>query len=363
MKTRKFVAGQKLLSLVAIIAVIVAHLVYLGVSNQVEAAGVQVYADLSADAGGTPSTITTQPVFADGTATEVFFSYTATSAFVNGDEVKLTFPTGVTIANTCTTPTTDADGDTTGDGSASVNGQQYTYSFTGAATASVEFCVDVTASDADAENYSVALSSTNDNDYGAVLIYAYDDSTPAYQNQVEITAQVAPILQLSITDTADAETDLCDLGVLDVISVNTCQYRVYPGTNQTSGTATLSFVDVTNAMTSNLDGLSKGTTADTDDIDATTANTDVAGGTEGTGVTFIPTGTTFALQGNYNDTTNAGDDPVPTTEATLAQASGYIDGTVGSGNYLTATHSGAADAGTQTGSYTGWVQYLLVSTP
>ncbi len=363
MKTKKIVLGRKLLTIFAAVAMLFTQFVVTSSSNPVKADGVQVYADLTGVPGGAPDTVSTQPVFADGTATEIFFSYEATSTFVNGDEVVFTFPTGVTIANTCASPTTDADGDTTGDGSGAVNGQQYTYSFTGAATASVEFCVDVTAPDADAENYSVALSSTNDNDYGSVLIYAYDDSTPAYQNQVEITAQVAPILQLSITDTTDAETDLCDLGVLDVVSVNTCSYRIYPGTNQTTGTATLSFIDITYSMTSNLDGLSKGTSADVDDIDATTANTDVAGGTEGTGVTFIPTGSTFTLQGNYNDTTNAGDDPVPTTEATLAQASGYVDGTVGNGNYITATHAGAADAGTQTGSYNGWVQYLLVSAP
>lgn len=337
----------------------------LGSGYIVQAAGVQLYADLTADAGNprTPATLTTQPIVQDNTATEVNFSYVATSSFGLGDEVTFSFPAAVSIANTCSAPTTDADNDGVGDGSGVISGQQYTYTFTNVAATAVEFCVELTTPLATTASYNVQLTSTNDNDFGAALVYAYDAAGPSYPNRVELTAVVAPILQLTITDTTDNPTSNCDLGVLDTVSVSQCQYRIYAGSTQTTGTATLSFLDITNTITGNLTGLSKGSVVDADDIDPTSTNTDVTAGIEGVGVTYTPDGTTFALQGNYNDGTNPGDDPVPAANTQLATAAGFIDGTVDGADFLLATHSAAADAGTQSGTYTQWVEYRLVSAP
>ncbi len=322
-----------------------------------QAAGVQVYADLTDDSSNpqVPSTVTTQPVIADNTATDTYFAYTASSVFAAADTIKFTFPSGFTLAS-CTAPTTDADNNGTGDGSGAANGTQFTYTFSGVtAHTAVEICIKVTAPTANAQNYSVAMASTNDNDFGAVMLYVYDDAGPTYQNRVYVTALVAPIITLSITDSSDTETDDCDLGVLDVVSVNTCAYRVYPGTNQTTGTTTLQIMDIsTNA------GLTKGAGGDNDNIDNTAANTDVAGGTEGYGIEAAGTGSTYTLQGDFASNS---DDPVPVALTSLAQATGYVNGTVGGGNYITVTHRAAADAGTQTGSYSQTVQYTLVADP
>ncbi len=321
------------------------------------AAGIQLFADLTQDVSNppVPSTVTTQPVFADNTATTVYFGYTASSTFTSGDTVTITFPAGFTLSDG---GDTDADNSGSPDGSGAVNGTQWTYTFSASAGVAVEFAISVTAPSATAGNYSVSLSSTNDNDYGVALVYIYDDAGPTYQNRVFVTAQVAPVISLVITDTSNSETDRCNLGVLDIVSVKQCQYRIYPGTNQTTGTATLQISDI-----STVPGLTKGAGGDVDDIDNTAANTDVVGGTEGYGIVAVPTGTTFTLQGNYNDSSSPGDDPVPVSITTLAQASGYTDGAVGSGNYITMTHRSAADAGTQTGLYTQTVQYTLVSAP
>lgn len=324
------------------------------VISKAEAAGVQVYADLTNDTGNpqTPSTVTTTAYFADNTATTVYFSYTASSAFVNGDNVKLTFPTGFTITNGSTT---DADNDGTPDGSGAVNGIQYTYTFSASSGANVEFAVSVTAPTGAAGNYSVGMGSSNDNDFGATLLYVYEDSGPTYQNRVNVSAQVVPNLTLSITNTSDTETDTCNLGNLDIVSVKTCQYRVYPGTNQVSGTATLQIADISSNA-----GLTKGGGGDVDNIDNTAVNTNVVAGTEGYGFSGAATGSTFTLQGNY---ASAGADPVPATTTSLATTNGYVDGAVGSGNYLTFTHSASIDAGTQSGVYSQTIQYTLVSAP
>jgi len=348
--------AKALLSVLTIASILIAIITPI-IIKEVRAAGIQVYADLTIDTSNprVPSTVTTQPVFADAVATDIYYSYTATSTFAASDTIKFTFPAGFTIA-ACTSATTDADNDTTPDGSGGVSGQQYTYTFSDATTsAAVEICIKTTAPTANAQNYSVAMASTNDSDYGAVMIYVYDDAGPTYQNRVYVTAQVSPQITLSITNASDAETDDCDLGVLDIVGVNTCSYRVYPGTNQTTGNTTLQIMDIsTNA------GLTKGAGGDNDNIDDTGANTDVAGGTEGYGIEAAGTGSTYTLQGNYSSTT---DDPVPSSLTTFAQATGYVNGTVGSGNYITVTHRAAADAGTQTGSYAQTVQYTLVTDP
>lgn len=348
--------AKTLMSVITIVSLIIAIAAPL-IIRQVKAAGIQVYADLTNDTSNpqVPSTVTTQPVIADATLTPIYYSYTGSSLFATSDTIKLTFPTGFTIAS-CASATTDADNDGTPDGSGAVAGQQYTYTFSAPSTsAAIEVCINTTAPSANAQNYSVAMSSTNDSDYGAVMLYVYDDAGPTYQNRVYVTAQVAPQITLSITTAADAETDDCDLGVLDIVAVNTCSYRVYPGTNQTTGSTTLQITDIsTNA------GLAKGAGGDIDNIDNTGANTDVAGGTEGYGIEAAGTGSSYTLQGDYASTT---DDPIPTSITTFAQATGYINGTVGGGNYLTVTHRAAADAGTQTGSYSQIVQYTLVTDP
>ncbi|NIP52862.1 MAG: hypothetical protein GWN76_02935, partial [candidate division Zixibacteria bacterium] len=86
---------------------------------------------------------------------EVYIVYQATGDFAIGETVNIVASSGVTIANTCGTPTTDADSDGTPDGGAVVAASVYTYTFTAATTAattSVAFCLNVTF--AAAGNYS-----------------------------------------------------------------------------------------------------------------------------------------------------------------------------------------------------------------
>jgi|GEM_PF-3131842 len=344
-------------------------------ANKVKAAGVQLYVDLTNDTAlpQVPSTVTTQPVIADATATDTYFAFTTSQAgsepgtfFAISDTIKLIFPTGFTIAN-CTSATVDADNDTVTDGSGGISSVTYTYTFS--ATASykeIELCVKVTSPSATAANYNVSIVSSNQGDFGAALVYSYDDAGPTYQNRVRVTAEVTPILTLSITTNSGSpvSTDQCPLGVLTIVSISTCTYRVFAGTNQTTGTSTLQIADITDNVYSDAtrDGLTKGGGGtDANNIDNVAANTAVVAGTEGTGVDFSQQGTTYTTQGVY---AGANQNPVPDNITTLASASGYIDGTVaGGGNYLLATHRASADAGTQTGSYVQWVQYTLVSAP
>ncbi len=340
--------------ILVILTSLVTGMVIPSIIRKVEAAGVQLYADLTNDTGNpqTPSTVTTTPYFPDNTETTVYFSYVASAGFNNGDTVKLIFPIGFTLADGSTT---DADNNGSADGSGTVDGIQYIYTFTTSASTNVEFAVEVTAPAGIARNYSVGMSSTNSNDFGSTLLYVYEDSGPTYQNRVNVSAQVVPHLTLSITDTTNNETDSCNLRNLDIVSVNTCQYRVYPGTNQTTGAATLQIADI-----STNPGLTKGGSGDIDNIDNTSINTNIVAGTEGYGFHGTASGTTFTLQGHY---AVAGDDPVPTAATSLAIANGYIDGTVGNGNYLAFTHSASIDAGTQSGVYSQTIQYTLVSAP
>lgn len=88
----------------------------------------------------------------------------------------------------------------------------------------------LTLPDTTPRNYSVSLASSNPVDVGAALFYAYGG------NQVTVTADVPSILSFAIRNDADsANTNVCALGTLSVLSEKTCVYRLKISTNAAGG--------------------------------------------------------------------------------------------------------------------------------
>lgn len=171
---------------------------------------------------------------------EVMMNIGTATNYAATDQVQITWEDGVTLENTCATPTTDADGDSTIDGDAVItNGNVYTYTFTQATTlTNMNFCVK--ASYATAGTYSVILSDTI-GDYGTSLFFVGQD------NSVNIFANVAPTLSFNIRTLDDsADTNVCDLGTVStatpipnydtvVDGSGECGYSLAIGTNAVNG--------------------------------------------------------------------------------------------------------------------------------
>lgn len=225
-------------SILMLIFALLMSMSYVVVAPQVadSAHGVTMYADLVAD-GGTndPSVVSTRPEIAASATDEVYFGYVAEDESATAETAVLTFPSGWTIATTCTSPTTDADGDGTGDGAGVVSSNVYTYTFTTltttASTNGLEFCVVVTAPGT-ATNAPVYLDgvATGEAEFGATLLYIED------ANDVTVTASVETTLVFEIRE--DDDTGLrnyCALGTLTGSTVATCGYRLHVETTASSG--------------------------------------------------------------------------------------------------------------------------------
>lgn len=318
------------------------------IAPKVHAADVTAYIDLTADAGGpvTPATITAQPEIAVSTADEFFISYQATSEFAASDTVSISFnDAGWTALALCGTSTTDADLDGTPDGALVLTSGVFTYTFTAAtttgsgATNGVEFCFAAT-SPAVVGNHDVSISSTNDADTSAALIYV-GAAGSLNSNDVNVTAVVPITLELEITDASAVNTNSCNLGVLSTLAVSTCNYRVTAGTNGTGGVR-LEFVSATAELISGantINAVSDGT---------------VTAGSEEYGVTMAGTG--FTLTAPYD----TGDDAVPTAQAAFASKANPV--TIDT-HYVTVTHRASISGATALGAYSHLVTYRAYYIP
>ena len=189
---------------------------------------------------GTAFTLTPDSSAASATQ-EVAMTYTTGSGFISGDQIVITWESGdLTLANTCSVPTTDADGDATGDGAAGIASNVYTYTFTGSTTlTSISLCVNVTAYSA-AGSYSAVMNDDN-GAFGAALYYVGDD------NDVFVIANIAPTLSFNIRDLGDTtDTNTCNLGSVSTATGNPngdavddgpgeCGYGLAIGTNAQGG--------------------------------------------------------------------------------------------------------------------------------
>jgi hypothetical protein len=183
-------------------------------------------------------------------------------------------------------------------------------------------------------------------------MYTADD------NDVLVTATVAPNLSLIIRNTADtADTNVCDLGELSSASVSTCDYRVAVGTNATGG------LQLQITSDGDLD------TAGVDTIDAVAEDSVVAAGSEEYGIAVTAataggeTGGAFtnpiAEDGDFNDD----DTPIPTSATNFlsyASAFQYTPLTLTTSSLV--THRASIDAATMAGSYDQVVTYTITAT-
>ena len=166
-----------------------------------------------------------------------------------------------------------------------------------------------------------------------------------------VTAQVQPTLAFVIRNAADdADTNVCELGVLSMATVNECEYRLKVTTNADSGYTVTIIAD--GAL---VDSVSN-------DIDAIAEESVVTAGTEGYGVEFAGgaiTGGTVTESGDFSDD----DTPLPTgTAANLYVADGNNNPTAtDTTNTALVTHRATVDADTPTGNYSQTVTYTVTA--
>lgn len=331
--------SQKRVSILTL-AAFVTTLVFNAFATSANAAGVAVTVSSPADGE-----------FAASTDQDVTFGYVTSSEYAAADVITVTITPAVAsaVAN-CAAPTVDADGDTTDDGafgSFTTSGATYTFTdpTTDASTTGVDLCLNF-QNDTATGIYSIAFTDTN-GDYGATLIYVGDD------NDVTVTANVAPTLSLAIRNDADtADTNVCALGTLTTTTVEDCAYRIKVSTNSTSG------YTVTIDSDGDLRLSGSGDVADNLDIDPIAENGTIASGTEGYGIVFnggAATAGSITESGDFNDD----DTPIPMTATTLFTSDGPNAPTAtDTTNTALVTHEAAIDASTSAGSYTQIVTYL-----
>lgn len=299
--------------------------------------------------------------FVGTSAEDITFGYVASATeFANTNTITvIVSPTLPGALTNCTAPTTDADGDSTPDGAfGSFTTSSAVYTFTAAttdaATTGIDLCLRFPAT-TPAASYSISVTDTNDNDFGAALVYAGDD------NDVNVTAVVGPTLSFNIRNLGDtADTNVCDLGSVDTTTDpnedavddgnGECGYSLAIGTNATNGfTAT---IEEQGNFTNGVHNMA----------DVANSASFIAG-TEAYGLADVTVGaalTTTTKQGNF--TTDA--TPVPATAANIIQSTGpetYTAGTDAT-DVTTIMHGLAVGAGTPTGVYTHTVTYYVTAT-
>lgn len=183
-------------------------------------------------------------------------------------------------------------------------------------------------------------------DSGAGLAYI------ARENEVEVTAVVAPIIDLelyqqnstSLLANTAPNPNSCALGVLTIATVNTCIYDVGYGTNNATGvTVRVIADDLLNNVSANINNVADGT---------------VSAGSEEYGVRITNAGTgcgTGAAAGTFGSQDNA----VPTTATNFFTNDTVCDG-ASSANItqrFEVTHSASVNASTPVGSYNQLVTY------
>lgn len=323
-------------------------------------AGLSIFAVFhKVNASGVATTLSVTNIAAS-TATETSLHYVASNQFAAGDVIKINVPSAVTLAN-CATPTTDADYDTSGsvaDGSSGVSGTTYTYTFSGpttlATTSGVTFCIKVSAI---AGNYSVAFNETEvtrtNEDYGAALFYV------GSANVVTVTAEVQPSLAFVIRDSADStDTNTCALGLLTLVSVGQCSYRLKVTTNSTSGYTVQVNTD------GDLRRSGSGDVADALDIDPVSAGVSITSGTERYGVNVAAGSATGGSTPTLAGVFATPDSPLPISSPTNLYTVAGINSPAASGdttNTALVTHKAAIAGKTYTGNYTQLVTYTVAA--
>jgi hypothetical protein len=202
------------------------------------------------------------------TATEVTLAWTATgTTHDNGDVIYFTVSPdpGVTLA-ACTTPTTDIDGNSSADGALTFpTTSTAQYGFTGTvANDTFSVCLEF-PSLALPGSYSIAMVDAEMDDYGAALVYVGND------NDVTVTANIAPTLSFNIVEVDDdqVDTNICDLGTVDtttapvanatVDGAGECAYALAIGTNAQGGfVAQIIADDHLNSATADLNNITDG---------------------------------------------------------------------------------------------------------
>ncbi len=293
-----------------------------------------VYIDLNAQPATSPGTISTAPEVAVSTTDQFYLSYVASSSeFGIGDIIDVAIPFDWTGLAVCSSPA-DADGDAGNDHTvALVNPQQIRYTFTAvttsATTTGVEVCFEATTPAAPG-NYSIAVSDDNDNDFGAALIYVGD------ANDVTITATVPATISLRIKEpTTTTDTNICELGVLNPASVNSCSYRIAAGTNSATGLEVFVLAD---------DQLN--TAGDTSDIDDVAGGGVVTAGNEEHGI-LVTLGTGYTIGGAFSETT---DELVPLVQTLILDAAAAVSDS-DTATWSTITHSASVNSSSLAGAY------------
>lgn len=184
-------------------------------------------------------------------------------------------------------------------------------------------------------------------DSGAGLAYI------ARENEVEVTAVVAPVIDLelyqqnstSLLANTAPNPNSCALGVLTIATVNTCIYDIGFGTNNSAGMTVRVIADglLNTAGGADIDNVADGT---------------VSAGSEEYGFRLTDNGTgcgTVTVGGTYGSQDNA----VPTTVATLFSNNTVCDGSasVNTTQRAEVTHKASVSAATQVGSYNQLVTY------
>lgn len=176
-----------------------------------------------------------------------------------------------------------------------------------------------------ADGYEVAVI-TND-DEGAGVAYVGNN------NDVTVTANVLPLLNLTISD------NTMDLGTVLTTAVSTADHTISVGTNASSG-ATVHII---------ADGaLNSGGNAWTDVVE----NNAVVAGTEGYGIA-VTNGAGWTESANFDDD----DTPIPLITTDLMTSAGAIDDTI----TTTIQYRAAVDATTPSGTYDQVVTYTATA--
>lgn len=319
-----------------------------GALLSVQAANVIGYVDLTQGSGPhAPATITSAPEVAVSTADEFYFSFTRDAGEYAGSEtITLAVPAGFSSVVDCAVPTDDVDEDTTNDvlsititGNA-VIGWQVDYlldavATTTASTGGVELCIGAT-SPATEGNYSWSVS--DGTDAAAALVYVGDD------NDVTVSATVPATLSLRIKEeTTTTDTNVCDLGVLNPASVNSCAYRIAAGTNNSTGMEVYVLADGV---------LSTGAGGAGDTVDDAAGGDTIIAGDEEHGIR-VTLGTGFTVGGSFSETN---DEAVPGTETLILDAAAAVDDS-STANWSTVTHYASVNSATVAGSYEQIVTY------
>ncbi len=342
MQLRKF---NKLITAVAIVPVLALGLVgYTELfSTGIEAAGVAVTA--------TPNEI------ALTTATDVTFTYTASNAVENSGTtyVFIVNPALPSALADCTSADTQADATSGGTGSfGSFSTTGATFTTTNATTTTGRSLCLKFPSVATAASYGVTIVSST-GDFGIALIHFGDN------NDVTVTATVAPTLSFNIRNLADsADTNVCDLGNVDTTTpvdldstddgAGECGYSLAIGTN--SATGFQATIDSNGALTN-------GTYNMTNVDDNGTFGT----GTEEYGLANITAGTGVTENNTASYTYQTDTSPIPTTPnnfVSSASAVNYVAGTDASDVTLV-MHGLTVAPATPTGNYTQTITYQVTA--